>query len=105
MLRIVDTIIHLIEDVAPLAEAIGRKDAALAKQFRDALSSVALNTAEGSGQRGARMTNHYAIALGSAREALTALRVAGAWSYIPALDPVIANRFDEVIGTLVKVTR
>ena len=68
MLRIVDTIIALIADVAPLAEEIGRRDPSLAKQLRDALSSVALNVAEGSDQRGARRTNHYAIALGSARE-------------------------------------
>ena len=76
MLRIVDTIIELIADVAPLAEQVGRKDANLAKQLRDALSSAALNTAEGSDQRGARRTNHYAIALGSTREAHVALRAA-----------------------------
>jgi four helix bundle protein len=78
MLRIVDTILVLIGDVAPIAEQIGRHDPSLARQLRDALSSVALNTSEGSAQRGARRTNHYAIALGSARESFTALRVANA---------------------------
>jgi hypothetical protein len=67
MLRIVDTIIMLIAEVAPLAEQIGRKDPNLARQLRDALTRVALNCAEGSDQRGARRTNHDAIALGSAR--------------------------------------
>jgi four helix bundle protein len=105
MLRIVDTIIHLITIVRPLAEQIGRQDPALAKQLRDALSSVALNVAEGSDQRGARRTNHYAIALGSARESLVALRAAVAWGYVPRLEPTVVDEFDKVIGTLVKNVR
>src|SRR5438552_13875061 len=105
MLRIVDTIITLISDVAPLAEQIGRRDPALAKQLRDALSSVALNTAEGSDQRGARRTNHYCIALGSARESLVALRAAKAWGYIGPMPDRVANDFNTIIGTLVRVAR
>jgi four helix bundle protein len=102
MLRIVESILTLIADVAPLAEQIGRRDASLAKQLRDALSSVALNVAEGSDQRGARRTNHYAIALGSARESLMALRVAGSWGYIGPIPEPMRNEFDKVIGTVVK---
>lgn len=102
MLRIVDVILSLIREVAPIADAIGRKDPALAKQLRDALSSAALNTAEGSDQRGARRTNHYAIALGSARESLVALRAAEAWGHIGPLPPSVVGTFDRVIGTLVK---
>ena len=105
MLRIVETIVELIGNVAPLAEQIARRDASLAKQLRDALSSVALNVAEGSDQRGARRTNHYAIALGSARESLVALKVAGAWGYIGPIPPPMRNEFDKVIGTLVKNVR
>jgi four helix bundle protein len=105
MLRIVDTIIELIAVVAPLAEQIGRRDPSLAKQLRDALSSVALNTAEGSDQRGARRTNHYCIALGSARESLVALRAATAWGYIEPMPPRVADDFDKIIGTLRKVAR
>lgn len=105
MLRIVDVILSLIRQVAPLADAIGRKDPSLAKQLRDALSSAALNTAEGSDQRGARRTNHYAIALGSARESLVALRAAEAWGYIGSLPPDVVNAFNHVIGTLVKNVR
>ena len=106
MLRIVDVILSLIRQVAPIADAIGRKDPGLAKQLREALSSAALNTAEGSDQRGARRTNHYCIALGSARESLVALRAAEAWGYIAPLPPTMVADFDRVIGTLVKnVTR
>ena len=102
MLRIVETIIELIGNVAPLAEQIARRDPSLAKQLRDALSSVALNAAEASGQIGGRRTNHYAIALGSARESLTALKVAGAWGYIGPVPQPILEMFGKVIGTLVK---
>ena len=103
MLRIVDVVLGLIRQVAPIAAAVGRKDPSLAKQLRDALSSVALNLAEGSDQRGARRTNHHAIALGSARESLVALRTAEAWGYIGPLPLDVVTRFDHVIGTLVKI--
>lgn len=105
MLRIVDLILALIRRVSPIATAIGRRDAELAKQLRAALSSVALNTAEGSDQIGARRNNHYAIALGSAREAFVALRAAEAWGYVGALPDDVVGMFNQVIGTLVKVTR
>jgi four helix bundle protein len=99
MLRIHDVVLQLIAEVAPLAVAIGRHDADLAKQLRRALSSVALNVAEGSGQRGARRGSHYSIALGSARESWSALRVAAAWGYVPEPPPHERTRFDHVIGT------
>jgi four helix bundle protein len=99
-----DTILTLIADVAPLAEQIGRHDPALAKQFRDALDSVALKCAEASAQRGARLTNHYAIALGSARESLVALRAAEAWRYIGPVPQAIRNAFDTVIGRMTGLT-
>ena len=102
MLKIVDVIVELIGDVAPIAEKISRKDVALAKQLRDALNSVALNTAEGGDQRGARRANHYAIALGSARESVVALRAAVAWGYVEPMPRPMANKFDHVIGVLVK---
>ena len=105
MLRIVDVIEELIRQVRPLADAVGRKDPELAKQLRAALSSALLNTGEGSDQRGARRTNHYAIALGSAREALLALRAAQAWGHIRPVPNDVVDTFDRVIGTLVKVVR
>lgn len=102
MLRIHDVVLELIAEVAPLAAAIGRHDADLAKQLRRAMSSVALNVAEGSDQRGARRASHYSIALGSARESWSALRVAAAWRYVPEPTPLVKARFDHVIGTLHK---
>ena len=105
MLRIVDVFQELIRQVRPLADAVGRQDPSLANQLRRALSSALLNTAEGSGQRGARRTNHYCIALGSARESVVALRAAESWGYIGPLSQEVIDGFDQVIGTLVKVVR
>jgi four helix bundle protein len=104
MLRIVDVILVLIRDLVPVIDAIGRHDAALAKQARDALNSTLLNVAEGSDQRGARRNNHYTIALGSAREAYVALRAAEAWRYVRPLPTPQLDAFDRVIGTLVKTS-
>lgn len=88
--------------MAPLTDAIGRRDASLAKQLRAALSSAALNVAEGSDQRGARRTNHHAIALGSARESFVATRTAEAWGYLRPVPQGIVGMFNQVIGTLVR---
>lgn len=84
MLRVHDRALDVLRSVAPLATAIGRHDPDLAKQLRRALSSVPLGIAEGTDQRGARRVSHYSIALGSAREAWSALRTAAAWGYVPS---------------------
>src|SRR5262245_33474865 len=100
MLRIHDVAVQLVREVAPVAEAIGRRDRDLVRQLRKALSSVPQNIAEGSDQRGARRTSHYSIALGSAREAWSCLLIAHAWGYAPAPSAEMKRRFDHVIGAL-----
>jgi four helix bundle protein len=105
MLRIVDVMVELIAEVAPLVETIGRHDPGLAKQLRESLNSTLLNCGEGSGQGGARRTNHYRIALGSAHESLVALRAAQAWRIIGPLPESVSGRINQVIGTLVKIVR
>ena len=104
MLRIHDTIIELIRELVPVIASIARHDSDLASQLRRAISSTALNVAEGSGQRGKRRENHYAIALGSARESWSCLCVADAFGYVHTASKFKA-RFDHVIGTLVIVSR
>lgn len=99
MLRIHDVAVALVSEVAPIARQIARHDADLAKQLRRALSSVPLNVAEASDQRGARRGLHYSIALGSAREAWSAIRTAEAWGYVDS-PPGLRARFDHVIGVL-----
>lgn len=105
MLRIVDVILEVMKDVAPLVKEIGRHDGELARQLRNALNSAALNVAEGSDQRGARRANHYAIALGSTREAYTAMKAARAWGYVKPLDRDLEGSMNRIIGTLVKVAK
>jgi four helix bundle protein len=92
-----------VREVAPLAKAIERHDSDLARQLRKALSSVPLNVAEGSDQRGKRRAAHYSIALGSARESWSALLIATAWGYIEAPSRELKGRFDHVIGTLYRL--
>ena len=103
MLKIHEVALELIRHVAPLALAIGRHDADLAKQLRRALSSVPLNIAEGTDQRGARRTSHYSIALGSAEEAWSALLAAAAWGFTAEPSSEVAARFRQIIGTLHRV--
>jgi four helix bundle protein len=103
MLRIHETVIETIRLTAPLADRVARRDRDLASQYRRALSSVALNLAEGCYQRGARRGSHYSIALGSAQEAWSALRTAVAWGYVPELDGDVAGRFREIIGTVYRL--
>jgi four helix bundle protein len=100
MLRIHEVAIELVGDVMPLVERIERKDPDLARQARRAVSSAPLNIAEGSDQVGKRRNLHYRIAIGSARETLSALRVAVAARYIEPLPEQITHKFDHVIGTL-----
>jgi hypothetical protein len=76
MLRIVEVILELIRTVALLVDAIGRHDAALARQFRDALNSALLNTAEASDQRGAPPSNIDVVGVASPRQANSKSEVA-----------------------------
>jgi len=67
----------------PLIEAIYRKDRDLGSQVRRALSSVALNLAEGFGCTGGSARARFETARGSLNEAGTGFRIAVAWRYIP----------------------
>jgi len=102
MLRICDVAVELVRDVMPMVREIERFDADLASQARRAVMSAALNVAEGADQAGKRRALHYRIAMGSAREAWTALLVAGAAGYVGPPSAHVKNKFNHVIGTLHK---
>jgi four helix bundle protein len=100
MLKIHETAIELVREVMPLIREIERCDRELAGQARRAIMSTPLNIAEGSEQAGKRRALHYRIALGSARETWSALRVAEAAEYIAPPPEHVKKKFDQVIGTL-----
>jgi four helix bundle protein len=77
---------HSLEVVAlarPLVDAVQRRDKDLASQLRRAISSVALNLAEGFGCTGGSARARFETARGSLNEAHTGFRIAVAWRYIP----------------------
>ena len=86
-----DLAISLIASLRPTLAVIKRHDAALTKQLRDALASVALNTAEANGRVGGDRLHHFRIALGSLRESGAVLDVAVAFGWLEAA-PLSAER-------------
>jgi four helix bundle protein len=80
---------HALEVITlarPLVEAVGRRDRDLGAQLRRALSSIALNIAEATGNQAGNARLRYESARGSLYEARAALHVAVAWGYVSADD-------------------
>ena len=73
--------LELARELRPVVETLNRHDRNLADQLKRAATSVVLNVAEGEGLSGKRRTNHFRIALGSAREANACLDLSHAWGY------------------------
>jgi four helix bundle protein len=71
----------VIELARPLVEAVQRRDRDLASQLRRAVSSIALNLAEGFGCTGGNRRLRFETALGSLKEAQMAIRISLAWGY------------------------
>jgi four helix bundle protein len=104
MLRIYDVALAMIREVRPLYRVMKANDPDLARQMRRAASSVVLNLAEGSGVRGGNRKLRYETALGSARETWACIDTAAAWDDVDDVAGVRA-RLNEIIGTLVRITR
>jgi four helix bundle protein len=103
MLRIYPILLQLVRSVRPLIKELERRDPDLARQCKRALSSAPLNVAEGSYSRGRNRAARYHSALGSLREVLACFEVAAALGYLPDVDPELRDRFDHVLGTLVRL--
>ena len=103
MLRIYSVVIECCARVGKIAEVVERKDRGLADQMRRAMSSVALNTAEGAGSQGKNQNARYFTALGSTREVTSALDVAIAFRYIDSVDPKLLDELDRIRATLYRV--
>ena len=71
--------------------------------MRRAVSSVALNTAEGMHSQGKLRRARYFNALGSMQETLACTEVGAALGYIEEIDDALLDRIRRVIGTLFKL--
>jgi len=80
--QLLEQVLSIIELARPLVEAISRRDRDLGSQLRRALSSTALNLAEGFGTQAGNARLRFETARGSLYEAQAALRVAAAWGWV-----------------------
>jgi len=103
---VLDQSLQLITLAQPLVAVVLRRDRDLGAQLRRALSSVALNIAEGFGTGAGSARLRFETARGSLYEAQAALRVAVAWAYVDsgAVAPVIAAA-DALAGRLYGLAR
>ena len=88
--------------VKPILDAV--KDGEVRDQLKRASLSVVLNLAEGNARTGKDKRNRFAIAEGSAREAVEAIWTAIGWGYVTEEEArgVIAL-FDRTIAMLVRL--
>jgi len=105
MLRIYPVVLDVVRGVATIVEQIERYDADLARQIRRAMTSVALNTAEGMGTAKGHRRLRYQTALGSAQEVLAGVEVAQAYRYVGKVDAGLLDKMNHVIATLVKLSQ
>ena len=97
--------LELIRALAPILDAVARRDRDLAQQLRRSASSVPLNVCEGSQRRGADRSQFYRIAAGSASETRAALEVAAAWGYVDVASlTTVQHLLDRVIAMLWRLT-
>jgi four helix bundle protein len=83
---VLDLSIRAIEVLRPTVARIRQHDRDLGEQLRRALSSCALNIAEGNRSQGGHRLARFSTAAGSNAESRAALRVAVAWGYVDAHD-------------------
>src|SRR5262249_9462265 len=100
--RIYPVLLDLVRTLRPMVKNLERHDADLARQCRKALTSSSLNMAEGSYGRGKNRAARYHTSLGSLREVLACFEVAAALGYVPEVEQDLRQRFDHVLGTLVR---
>ncbi len=83
---VLDVTMQAVEVLRPVVANIRRRDRDLGEQLRRALSSVALNIAEGNRSDGGNRIARFSTAAGSNHECRAALRVAVAWGHVEHAD-------------------
>lgn len=97
---VLDITISAIEQIAPLVVTIRRFDGDLAKQIREATSSIALNIGEGNRSDGGNRRARFSTAAGSNAEVRAALRVAVAWGYVRNEDVAAVDALLDRVGAM-----
>ncbi len=103
-LRIVNDIVQMVGTIHAISRVVSRHDKNLARQMRDAATSVGLNSNEGLWARGGNRTSRLDSAMCSGREVKMALRIAGAAHYLSAevVEPNV-DQVDKIVATLYKL--
>jgi four helix bundle protein len=100
-----DVALEIIRALRPLVPQIKAKDAGLAKQIREAASSIPLNVKEGWRRLGNDRRYHYSVAAGSADEVSAALDSAAAWGYLEEVANTQAQQLlDRELAMLYRLT-
>jgi len=103
-LHILDDIVQAVGVVHQLCGVIARKDPDLSKQVKRAINSVGLNAGEGLGAQGGNRTARLESAMGSGREAIVGLRIAGAAGYLDAERVAMeVDAIDRIVAILYKL--
>ena len=103
-LMIYTDVLRLAREMRGVLAGIGKHDADLARQTHRALTSIALNMAEGNYQRAGNQRLRFQTAMGSADEVRACLEISAALDYI-ADQPELIDAFDRVARTLFKLMR
>ena len=104
MLRVYEEVLEVIRAMRGVLVEVERRDADLARQMRRAAASVALNIAEANGSRGGNRRIRFSTALGSMRETLAGLQVAGAFGYVD-VDRELPQKIDRICAALYSLAR
>jgi four helix bundle protein len=98
--QVLDISVQAISTLRPVVARIRQSDRDLGEQLRRALSSLALNIAEGNRSEGGNRLTRFSSAAGSASEARAALRVAIAWGYVEASDVDAGETLLDRVGAM-----
>lgn len=100
-MKILDSMVEMVRVVHGAAAKVARHDRDMAQQMRRASTSVALNGSEGLWAKAGKRRSRLEDAVNSARETMTALKVAGACRYLQAEEAAAAaQQVDSVIAVL-----